>query len=545
MSDQRSRVLVALAIGALVLGACSSGSDDTATEETPSTEQTTAAAEDPTSDAAVTETETASSDEGSGLDADATLVFADPFQNDTIDPDKNESGFPLRQLYPVYDRLIHVTPGGELTEGLATDWEFVDETTFRMTLRDDVVFHDGETFNADAVVANLDRSRSLEAASSAVQGAVEAIEEVIAVDETTVEFRLTEAALNLPFDLAANIGMMISPAVLDQDLDLTAVGTGGWELASFDPGVSATYTASDDYWDPDAVAVNNFEIRSIADAATRLNAVQSGQVDLTFIDENQVADATAADVEVIEGDSVSVWNIFLNQTRGPLGEPGVRRAMMHAVNRDTIVENLAFGFGDPTIQLFPPGYFAYNDEWGPDRYEYDPEGAVALLEEAGFPDGVDLSFLVLNRPLDVQMAEALQQMFADANIRVELQVEEPARFSIFTDGDVDIFMGRWGGRADPLDTLTANAGSDGFINPGGGTTDAFDALLGEIRSTAQGDERSALLREANAEFADQALDVPIFARTVLFASNGCVVGFQPYVVGADEYRGVGIESGCK
>lgn len=477
------------------------------------------------------------------LNPDATLVFADPFQNDTIDPDKNDSGFPTRQLALVYDRLIGIDPDGTLVPQLATEWEFTSDTTLVLTLREGVTFQDGEEFNADAVVANFDRSMSLEEASSAVKTPAASIASVEASGPHEVTINLSTPRYSLPYDLAQNLGMMISPAALDGSLDLQAVGAGMFRLVDFKPGVSATYEAWDGYWDPDAVKVAGFEIQSIGNAQTRLNAVQSGQATMALIDENQVDAAEKADLTVTTQSNVSAWTIFVNLTRNELANPAVRQAISMSIDRQALVDSLAFGHGEPTVQMFPEDYYAYSSDVPLDRFAYDPDAAADLLADAGIED-LKLSFLVMNRPLDEQMAQALQRMLGDAGIEVELQVVEPARYSIFTDGDVDIYMGRWGGRADPADTLYSNAGETGFINPGGGTTPEFEAIMDELSSVGDEAERTELLQRASAEFAEQQLDIPLFLRESIFADNGCVVGFRPYLVGADEYRGVGISADC-
>lgn len=479
----------------------------------------------------------------SPLDKNATLVFADAFQNDTIDPAKNDSGFPTRQLALVYDRLIGIDPEGGLEPQLATEWKFADDLTLDLTLRDDVTFQDGEAFDAAAVVANLERSMGMEEAKAAVKTPASAIESVTATDDHVVQIKLNRALYSLPFDLAQNLGMMISPASLDGSLDGTAVGAGMFKLVDFKPGVSATYERWDGYWDPDAVRVAGVEIRSVPNAQTRLNAVRSGQVSMAFIDENQVEEAEGAGLNVTTQANVSAWSIFLNLTRGDLDDARVRQAISMAIDRKALVETLAFGHGTPTVQLFPPGYYAYDDEVGPETLAYDPERAGELLDEAGVGD-LKVSMLVLNRPLDKQVAQAIQQMLKDAGITMDLQVVEPARYSIFSDGEIDSFLGRWGGRADPADSLYSNAGADGFLNPGGGTTDEFEELMTKIAGTADVDNRNELIKEASGIFGREQLDIPIFGRESLFADNGCVVGFEPYKVGADEYRGVGIAADC-
>jgi len=478
------------------------------------------------------------------LDTNATLTFADPFQNDTIDPAKNDSGFPTRQLNLVYDRLIGISPNGELTPQLATKWEFANPTTLRLTLRSGVKFQDGAPFDAAAVVKNLDRSREMPDAGPAVSAPAASIKDVKASGADVVEITLKKPRYSLLYDLAQNLGMMISPGSLSGSLDRAAVGAGMYKLVDFKPGVSATYKRWDGYWDAGAVKLAGFVVKSIPDAQTRINALQSGQVTMSLIDESQVEDAKGAGVRVSEKATVSAWTMFLNMTRGGLKNEQVRQALSHAIDRKALVDTLGHGHGEPTVQMFPSTYEAYSPDWPATKYPFDTAKAKELLAGAGYANGIELSALILNRPLDKQLGQALQRMVKPAGITLELKVVEPARYSMFTDGEVDMFLGRWGGRADPADTLNSNAGEGGFINPGGGTTPEFQALMDKIATTPTGDARTKLVQQASALFAQQQLDIPVFARRSIFADNGCVVGFTPYMVGADEYRGVGVRKNC-
>lgn len=209
-----------------------------------------------------------------------------------------------------------------------------------------------------------------------------------------------------------------------------------------------------------------------------------------------------------------------------------------------IVDELFFGYGEPTLQLFPSDYYAASPDGGLDALPYDPDAAEARLEQAGFTD-VSLEVLILNRPQDLQMAEVLQDMLAQAGIDMQLVVHEPSQYAeVFPPGLVPVFLGRWGGRSDPLQTLEALMGPDGSLNPGGGTSDAMVELLDQIRALPVGDERTELLQQASAEQVASMLEIPLVSVQVPWMLNGCVTGFEPYLNIRDEFRGVGVLAGC-
>src|SRR5690606_31422354 len=137
------------------------------------------------------------------------LTVAMPSDLSSFDPATGNAGTDHVFLYPVYDTLIDFDP--ETTEpipGLAESWEYTDDLTLELTLREGVTFHDGETFDAEAVAANLNRSR---AESSNLISELASISDVVATDGYTVEIRLSEPDSALPLILSDRSGMMVSP----------------------------------------------------------------------------------------------------------------------------------------------------------------------------------------------------------------------------------------------------------------------------------------------------------------------------------------------
>lgn len=481
------------------------------------------------------------------LDPAATLVYADSTGPETLDPDRNPGGYLATTLHPAYETLIELTTqGDELAPGLATEWEFVNETTFEMRLREGVVFHDGTSFDAQAVVANFERSMTLEESSPEVRAAVEPIESVEAVDVFIVRINLSGSSYTLPYQLTQNVGMMISPTALDNpDLDRRPVGAGMYKVVEFRPGDRVLYEAFEDYWDPDAVGAARLEILNTPDAQTRLSAVTSGQVDLTFIGSEGLSGAQSAGLEVIEDPKDGIYHLYSNKSRGALQDVRVRQAIMYAIDRDAIIDQILLGLGDPTVQVFPPNYYAYNEDYPPDYYAYDPQKARELIAESGLQD-VTLSLLVTTRPFDQRMAQVVQAQLGDVGIDVELQVIEPSRVQLFfAEQETDLLIGRWAGRVDPYDTLFALVGAGG-LNPGGGTTERMTELLEQIRQLPiESEERIRLIQEASGEAVEQALDLPLFGLTQAYVSRpGCIIGFEPSSTGGDTFRGTGVAVGC-
>lgn len=523
MTKRMAQVLFSILITLAVLVACAPGDDD-ATDD----------AEEP-------------AQQESEVDTSARLTISDSAGVENLDPDVVDSIWIQRPMWLVYDRLLHISPDGELRPGLASDWEQVDPLTLRMQLREGVTFHDGTTFDAEAVLANFERSATLESAASSVRDAAQLIDEVEVVDPYEIVIRLTEPSSSFPFSLATNLGAMISPEALDNaDLDIAPVGAGMFSFVEFDPNSRILVERNEDYWDSDAVNVAEVEMLFQPESETRSSAVRAGEVDLTFLEPRQVATIEQTDLQLLMAEKLTTFVVVQNFERAQLGDIRVRRAIRHAVNGEAIAEQLTFGTGVATSQPFPPGYPGFNSDYPPDYYEYDPERSQELLAEAGFPDGIELDLLVLNREQDRQLAEVLQQQLGQGGITLNLQVVDPGRFQIFFDGEIDMFLGRWGGRVDPRETLFQLYSENGFNNPADETSEEMAQAIEDVRTTPLEDEETRWehVRRAAGLSVEEARHIMLFSQQVPYVMSPCVEGFTPSVSGADEYRGVLIRTGC-
>ena len=535
------RTVLSLAVAASLLAGCSDDSD-TATEDAdlvPGVEATEGE-EAVEGEEATDEEEAAGDGAACATDPNATLRWGYYVNLTRFDPHRATSSFDNTYLYPVYDRLVHVTPEGDPEPGLATEWEFnEDGSVLEMTLREGVTFHDGEPFNAEAVKANIERAKTVE--GSAVAGDLSIVDTVEVVDDTHVRFNLTGPGASLPLVLSDRAGMMISPAAFDNpDLDTAPVGAGMFRVTGYQPSNVATYERFDEYWDPEAVDLAGLEIRYMADSATRLNALQSGQIDATHIDPNQLQQAEQAGLETIVEDTLSFVHLQMNRTRSEFDDPLVRQAINHAINREAIVQALLFGEGSPAIQNFPEGYVAHDPEISPDIYEYNPERARELLAEAGLADGFSFEIITAVTPLRVQAAEAVQQQLAEVGIDVTLRQVEPAQVSeiFYSAQQGDSILAAWGGRPDPSQTAGLLYTPGNLPNPGGHTTPevqaAYDASL------IPGDGRPEALKELSALITEQSLDVPLYFPNEIFVSQEPVEGLDVWIGGKPEFRNVGM-----
>ncbi len=477
-----------------------------------------------------------------GPPAGSVLNVAHRNPNQTLDLHQAQlSSAQLVYLDPLYDSLLRREPDGALVEGLATSWDYTDDgkTVLELDLREGVTFHDGTPFDADAVVANIERGQRLPGAMTAPLDNIEAVE---AVDPQSVTISLSQPSPSFLTDLASVAGMMASPTAFevgDEAFAVEPVGSGPWTYVpgESDPGSQRVYDAFEDYWNPVDQGVERLVVFEISDGAARRSALLSGQLDITPVG--------APDVDPIVGDGFDVVTVPTSplgwllldrdgEIAAELADPRVRRAMNYAIDRQAIVDVVFFGNGEPNDQIFP-AWMVGASETPSAIYDYDPDRARELLAEAGL-DSIDLVVNSLGalRAID----EVVQAFLADVGINVEINIAEPGTLgSLNRSGDHPIANGAYGS-FHPWETVESVIAADGPLNPFGTTDPAVDELIEQAR-TASDEDAVAIYEEMGRLVAEEAWHMLSFTLLTPFGVSPEVENFNPVVgVNSAVVRGV-------
>lgn len=535
MRHTSGRWLLAGALLTTVALAACGGDDDEASGDTTSPAAATAASSETTTGDTATTTDTRETD------PDGTVRIAS-FFSVYWDPAVQPSGYSISFLGLVYDRLVHSDPDGSLVPGLAESWEYSDDgTALTFHLREGVTFQDGTAFDAAAVKANLDRSRTLQ--TSTVKPDLARIADVV-VDPLTVRLDLASPDATLPAVLSGSAGAMVSPAALDDpELDRNPVGTGPFTLASFQPDSDFVLERWDGYWNPDAIHAARMEVRVLPDTSARVNALRSGEVDLAPVEPADVEGLANVDgLEVLSPQTTRYVYLAMNLAESPLENLKVRRAISHAIDRQALVDGLFNGLGEPTVQPWPPGYFPHV-EGLEDQYPYDPDRARELLAEAGYPDGFSADIIAVPQPVVyAQLGEAVQAQLAEVGIDLTVKITEASQLgqAFYTDKTAAFALLYTNGSIDPANTVGSRYSANGFFNPGKFSTPRLEELYQQSLATTDPAEREAVLQDVTREVVDQVLDMPLFFAREPVAVSERVVGFVPYVTGRPDYRSLGV-----
>ncbi|MEQ9002941.1 MAG: ABC transporter substrate-binding protein [Pseudomonadales bacterium] len=474
-------------------------------------------------------------------DPDATARFALATGVTRYDPHRATSSYDNTWLFPVYDRLIHMSPAGDAVPGLATAWRFGPDAAYlELDLRRGVRFHDGEPVDADAVAANIHRAQTI--TGSSVRAELDTIERVEVVDPHTVRLHLSQPDAALPLILSDRAGMMISPAAFDApDLDRRGVGAGPFRHIEFRLGNRAVYERFDGYWHRPDAGVKRLELLLIPDESTRLNAVRSGQADGATIGNLQIEQARLSGLQVQTEVGLEVTHMQINRARSHFGDRRVRQAINHAIRREAIVRALGLGYAEPSVQPFPEGYVAFAAELGRLYYDYDPDRARALLAEAGLADGFSFELIVPNQPVFLPLFEAVHAQLAAVGIEARPRMLEGAQISerFYGATESDAALVTWGGRPDPSQTLDLLFTPGSLPNPVGHSTPEVMRLTALARQEIDPELRAARLQAATAEVTREALGVVISLPSSTFALRPTVDGMRVWASGnKPEFRGV-------
>ena len=287
----------------------------------------------------------------------------------------------------MYDRLLTFNEAEELQPGLAVSWEFSDDgLEYLLNLREGVTFHDGEPFNAEAVKFNI--QRHIDQPDSAFYATYEPVDRVEVIDEHTVKIVLKEIEVFFPYTGLAQWGaLQLSPKAYGETGETYSehpVGTGPFKFESYEPGSSIKFVRNDDYWGG-APLLDGIEVRIIPESSVQLIEMEAGTVDYI--------QAQPKDVELLQSKGMVIEStitpgaqfISLNVSKEPTSELAVRKAIALAIDRDTIIDEVLFGYAEKSRAGVNSQSPFYHDDIP--MIEYDPERAGAILDEAGWVMG--------------------------------------------------------------------------------------------------------------------------------------------------------------
>lgn len=487
--------------------------------------------------------------------AEAVLTRAMTSEPGKLDPQgPPNSGLSLVLPY-LYDTLLVRDVDNTLLPALATDWEVAEDgLSITMTLHADAVFHDGEPVNAAAVKATFERFKEKGVASPIYEG-VKQIGDIEVVDDLTVRFHFDAPAANFWSTVTMPFAAILSPASIvaaDDDGEGNLVGSGPFRLAEWQTGQSITLERNPDYaWGPATVAnraapyLDKMIFKVIPDATTQLAALETGEVDVLFINQPSHKLQLSANPEVTLHETVLNSLIYLgfNCAASPFDEPLVRQALSHAVNKDEILTLALGGLGQVADAPLPPTLPGYDASLAEDALGYDPALSAQLLAEAGFAqttdgawarDGVELRgrLLTSTRQPNEAIATLLQSQLAAIGVAVEIQqLDGRAVMDATNAGEFELLLWRYDWNDPDALNIFLSSSRIGSTNRVAYSNPEVDALLDAGATTLDADARTALYVEAQRLILADAPWQPLYYPVDVIAIRNRIEGATPGYMG--------------
>ena len=376
--------------------------------------------------------------------AGGTLVWGRGSDAVGLDPAHETDGESFKVCDNLYENLVgYDRKTTEVLPELALAWEITpDGKTYTFHLRTGVRFHDGTPMNADAVVFSLDRQRNRTPAHPfhAVGGPYtywssmsmdDIVQDIRAVDESTVVFQLKRP--NAPFvaNLAMNFTAIVSPTAVrkySEDYFKHPVGTGPFRFVEWVKDDRIVLERNPDYW-REKPYLDRVVFRAIPENTVRLLALQQSDVQgmegISPLEARRIQRNPALDLERIPG--MNVAYLAMRMDRPPFDRLEVRQAMNYAIDKKALVSGLYMGFGTPALNPIPPTMWGYDGQVV--DYGYDPAKARALLAQAGVAPGTKFVLNVMSAPRPympepLKVAEAIQADLHGVGLEAEIRTME-------------------------------------------------------------------------------------------------------------------------
>lgn len=459
----------------------------------------------------------------------------------TMDP-HGSNDIPSAQLRTqLYDTLVSQDLNMEVGEGLATGWEQVDDNTWSFTLKEDVTFHNGSDFTGEDVKATFDRLLDPSVGAS-VAFMFEMVEEIEVVDDHEVYFHTEYPFAPLLSHLAHNTAGILSKEVIDEDYqnaldsaesdvaleeyyELRAEGgdefdevseaiaenlgqviaenpdgTNHLQLQERNPGNNVILQKFDDFQGGE----RNFDTvtyRVIPENQARLAELETGGIGV-----NDSVDAESmprvrdhSDTDIIDQDGLSMTYLAFNYEKEPFDDENVRQAISHAVDRESIINEMLDGRGTLASTHIAQTVFGHDESQ--DEMEYDLDQAREYLEQSDHPDGFEATIWTsdseVNRDISLYMQDTLSEIGIDINVE---QYEFGTFLDMANQGDHDMFMLQWitvTGDADyGLYPMFHTESQDGSGNRWNYSNPELDEILETGRQASDEGEREESYAEA-------------------------------------------------
>ncbi|UOF88989.1 ABC transporter substrate-binding protein [Fodinisporobacter ferrooxydans] len=437
-----------------------------------------------------------------------TLVVDEANDPSTLDPGLQYNLESYTVYRNIFDNLLHRDPVSlKIVPWVAESWKQDSPTTWTFTIRNDITFQNGDKLTADDVAFSL--QRILDPSLHSPQNANFSVVKSVASSGNTVTITTAKPAPTLLSELTT---LSIVPKKYIQQhgneyFNLHPIGSGPYELDKWEKGNQVVLKANTNYWKGQS-EIKQVVFRSVPNDASRVADLQSGKADIAF-------PISPDDVQTIKGSSnlqvlsaptervaYLAFNVLGNT---PVKSALLRRAIAYGINYPSLMSSLEHGYAQPVKEVLTPVAFGY-DKNVP-GFEYNPSRAKELVQQAGYSNGVTLTFAT-SPSYDQRIIQAIQGDLSQIGIKVNIVSTDQATYLKKIQNSShnwgDIRMGTWS---------CSCMDADGTIYPlfhtgsiwSSYSNKSFDSLVDDARTNTDTNQR---MKDYNQAFTILQNDVP-------------------------------------
>lgn len=347
----------------------------------------------------------------------------------TLDPHNASDTHSISGARTMYEGLMGFDENMSVVPVLATNHTISEDgLVYTFTLQENVKFHDGTDFNAEAVKANIARIQD-EKNNLRLRKSFAKVSKVETPDAKTVVITLSE-----PYNAFLNkvaMAPIVSPKALEEngaDITKKPVGTGPFKFKEWVQGDRLVVEKNADYWQQGLPKVDSLTFRPVPENGSRIAMLKTGEADFIYpMPTEQVSEVEGEEgISIEKTDSTIVRYVTLNTMKKPYDDVKVRQAINYAINKEAYIKVVKSGLGAKLDSTMSSKTQYYSQQTG---YDYDVEKAKQLLAEAGYPDGFEAEIWGENESETIKGMQFIQQQLALVGIKLEVKSMEGGTLS--------------------------------------------------------------------------------------------------------------------
>jgi peptide/nickel transport system substrate-binding protein len=465
------------------------------------------------------------------------IIFAQSSDITTLDPIVGTQERAYSITNHMYDTLLSYDSNMKLLNCLATKYEWVDNLTLKMYLRKDVKFHNGTKLTAQDVLYSYDLRAARGAACTTY------ISKVEAKDDYTVVFHFSSPHPSFIYQLT-DPAFAIVPKAYHQSVGpkgfaAKPIGSGPYKLKEYVTGDHYTLERFDEYWGGPA-KTKYLTMKVIPEAGQRTILLETGQIDVAyevpFIDINKIKENP--DLQFLSIPSMKIVMFFVNcKSKSPVSNNLVRQAMEYAIDKDSIVKSVLYGFGKTAYAIVPETVFEYKAVVNP--HTYNLQKAKELMKKAGYEKGFDMEIWTPGTQTNTEVCQVIQDQLAAININAKILVQDANTIDSREDAGDDFGMALHfyqcnSGHAEY--TLSNILPTGTLRNDSRFSNAEYDAAYYKWLVTTEPKARDALLTKMYAIQNEETPVIPIYNEVKILGATKNLEGLQLSRIGAHEYQ---------